>query len=136
MATTQDELFDDLKSFSKLWVAHGWSWDGRFECVASTFSHAHSEEARALVEGLFQDHWTHVTLNNASPVVSAVADATGGVRSDQMLYSAPPIDGLVVYGLWWPWGSGGTNISMRVGLTGRVSMAQTMRLRTTFRVAD
>lgn len=135
MATTEDGLFDELGSFAKLWVAHGWSWDGRFECVASTFSHAHSEEARGLVEDMFPEHWNHITLSDAPPTVSEVATNTGGVRSDQMLYSAPPISGLVVYGLWWPWGSGGTNISMRIGLAGRTSMAQMMRLRTTFRAA-
>lgn len=135
MATNQDELFEELGSFSKLWVAHGWSWDGRFECVASTFSHSHAEEAQGLVEDVFPQRWNHITLSDAPPLVSAVASATGGVRSDQMLYSAPPIEGLVVYGLWWPWGSGGTNISMRVGLTGRTSPAHMMRLQTAFRAA-
>lgn len=133
---TQDELFVELGRFSKEWVAHGWSWDGRFECVASTFSFAHVDEARGLVEALFPEHWTHLTVKTAPTVVGAVAEATGGVRSDQMLYSAPPIDELVVYGMWWPWGAGGTNISMRVGLTGYPSPGQMMQLRTAFGALD
>lgn len=133
---TQDELFVELSRFKKLWVSHGWSWDGRFECVASTFSYAHVEEARGLVEGLFPDHWTNLTVASAPPVVNEVATATGGVRSDQMLYSAPPVDDLVVYGMWWPWGDGGTNVSMRVGLTGHPSTEQMMRLRTAFNAHD
>lgn len=136
MATTQDELFAELGVFSKKWVAHGWSWDGRFECVASTFTYSLKDEAHGLVEGVFPERWTHLTIKDAPAVVSDVASATGGVRSDQLLYSAPPIHGLVVYGLWWPWGSGGTNISMRVGVTGRCSMAQTMQLRTAFGALD
>jgi hypothetical protein len=136
VATTQDDLFVELSRFSKLWVAHGWSWDGRLNCVASTFSHAHVDEAHGLVEGVFPERWTDTTVANAPSVVNAMATATGGVRSDQMLYSAPPIDGLVLYGLWWPWGAGGTSISMRIGLTGRSSDAHTMRLRTAFRALE
>ena len=136
MVTTQDELFVELGRFSKRWVAHGWSWDGRLDCVASTFSHAHLEEARSLVEDVFPERWTDSTLMDASSVVSAVASATGGVRSDQLLYSAPPLNGIVLYGLWWPWGAGGTSISMRIGLTGHPSPAQMMQLRTAFGATD
>ena len=134
--TTEDELFRDLSRFSQEWVAHGWSWDGRFECAASTFSYSLADEARGLVERLFPDRWTNVSLTQAPLIVQEVASATGGVRSDQMLYSAPPIDELVVYGLWWPWGAEGTNISMRVGLTGDPTPGQMMRLRTAFRAHD
>jgi len=65
-----------------------------------------------------------------------VAEATGGVRSDQLLYAAPEVDGLIAYGLWWPWGGEGTNISMRVGLTGHTSFEDVTKLRQAFNALD
>ena len=69
-------------------------------------------------------------------MVSDVAEMTGGVRSDQFLYSTEEIDGMVAYGLWWPWGGEGTNISFRIGVAGDTSFDDTMTIRKIFNAID
>jgi len=79
--------------------------------------------------------WSETTLRKAPPVIHEVADATGGVRADQLLLATSSISGVIAYGLWWPWGNG-VNISLRVGLAGSNTERDNVKLRTLFRVAD
>ena len=130
------KLFEDFRQFRNVWVAGGWSWDRRFECVASTFDQSRADEACRLVAGVLPERWTSATLKNAPRLIVEVADATGGVRSDQLLYATPEADGIIAYGLWWPWGGEGTNISMRVGLAGRASFDHMAKLREVFNAPD
>lgn len=132
----RQSLFEALRRFRDAWVSHGWSWDRRFECVASTFDVERSGEARAAAAELFISEWTHRTLQSSPPVVANVAEMTGGVRADQLLLSTDEMDGLIAYGLWWPWGAEGTNISMRVGLAGNVEYSDSVQLRTLFGTLD
>lgn len=137
MLTTEiSKLFDDLRRFQKVWVAGGWSWDRRFECVASTFDHSRADEAARLVARTLPNLWRTATLRNAPPLVLDIAEATGGLRPDQLLYAAPEVDGIIAYGLWWPWEGEGTNISMRVGLTGHTSFDDMAMLREVFNAPD
>jgi hypothetical protein len=136
LLTDRESLFEGLRRFHAAWVSHGWSWDRRFECVASTFDVTLSEEARRAFTGLLDRSWTKATLRRAPPLVQEVAEATGGVRSDQTLYASPEVDGIVAYGLWWPWGGEGSNISMRVGLTGQASFNDVLDLREIFGALD
>lgn len=116
-------------------MSRGWSWDRRFECVASTFSLADADQARRLVVEVLTDEWTSVSLSNAPPLIAEVAEATGGVRSDQLLFATPNAR-VIAYGLWWPWGGEGTNISMRVGLAGQISEDDMAKLREVFGALD
>ena len=43
---------------------------------------------------------------------------------------------MLAYGLWWPWGSEGTNISLRIGLTGRSNYDDTIMLQKVFGAND
>jgi hypothetical protein len=132
VATDLDSLFDRLGRFKRDWLSRGWSWDRRLDCVASTFDIMDIDAARQLVTDLFPEAWTPANLKRAPDLVTEVADATGGVRSDQVLYAMPEIRGVLPYGLWWPWGSEGSNISMRVGLAGPGARNEIIRLRRTF----
>lgn len=136
MANDRTELLASLGAFRTQWVSLGWSWDRRFECVASTFAYALADEARQAVSTAFPLVWKTATLKDAPALVTEIATATGGVRSDQVLYSTPEVDRIVAYGLWWPWGSGGTNISMRVGLTGPAAHSAMNELREVFGALD
>ena len=118
------------------WPSRGWSWDRRFECIASTIAIELREEAWTAATSMLPTVWTDRTLANAPVQVQEVARLTGGVRSDQYLLSADPVDGMLVYGLWWPWGGEGTNISMRIGLTGYASYDEHCALRDVFGVSE
>jgi hypothetical protein len=129
--SSSNELFDQLSRFRRLWPGRGWSWDGRFSCVASSFALDLEQDARSAVGQAFTAQYTQRTVVNAPPHVYDVAEATGGLRSDQLLVATPESSGLVAYGLWWPWGDDVT-ISFRVGLAGPMAYRHEESLRELF----
>jgi hypothetical protein len=131
-----EALFARLTRFRGVWVSRGWSWDKRLDCVSSTFDVTITDEARRAVVDHFTEEWTSSSLRSAPPLVAEIAEATGGVRNGQALFTLPEVSGVMAYGLWWPWGGEGTNISMRVGLAGRTSHDRVWRLRTVFGATD
>ncbi len=131
LASELELLFERLREFRSTWVSRGWSWDRRFTCVASTLGSGEAERAQQLVFDLLTQKWTSTTLRNAPGLITDVAEATGGVRSDQLLFATPAAS-VMAYGLWWPWGGGAQSISMRLGLVGRVSEADMENLRQVF----
>lgn len=115
MAHPQQAIFDAFARLRTSWPRRGWSWDKRFNCVASSFDVESAPKARELVQEAFPRVWTDRTLATAPPQIRALSERTGGVRSDQILFSADPVLSVIPYGLWWPWGDAKT-ISLRIGL--------------------
>jgi hypothetical protein len=136
MHRNREIVFDSLRRLQRAWVSRGWSWDRRLDCAASTFDKTHAQEAATAIRASFPHQWTSATLRGAPEVIADVAEATGGVRSDQYLYTMDIVDGVLAYGLWWPWGGEGTNISLRVGLGGRASFDEQLELRKIFGALD
>jgi hypothetical protein len=124
-------LFETLGQLRKSWIEGGWSWDDRFNCVATSFRSERARDAREIVRRFLPHEWTSTTVSGASAAVRDVADSTGGVRSNQRLYTGDAATDVLAYALWWPWGDGAT-ISVRVGLAGGGLEADRVRLRQTF----
>jgi hypothetical protein len=118
MPNPLDPLFQTLKDFRAEWPKRGWSWDGRFGCVSSTFDLDVADRAKELVTRAFPTLWTDRTLPEAPKALRDVCERTGGVRSGQLVYAGAPLLSVQPYALWWPWGDGRT-ISLRVGLEAR-----------------
>ncbi len=76
-------------------------------------------EARAVVLRFLPNEWGSKTIVNGPPALKEVAEATGGVRTDQKVFTGDTSGRLLGYGLWWPWGDEIT-ISLRIGLGGYV----------------
>ncbi len=110
-------LFDRLSRFRQGWPKRGWSWDTRLSCVASSFGVDIADEAKGALDVAFVHSWTHRTLARAPSVLQQIAERTGGIRSDQILFSTEPVAGVIAFGLWWPWGDD-TTISYRIGIAG------------------
>jgi hypothetical protein len=108
-------LFDALGRLKQTWPARGWSWDGRFVCLASTFTVPYEAQARKAAHEGLPHEYTSTTLGTATHELRDLAARTGGLRSGQLLLVGGPTGGITSFGLWWPWGDGET-ISMRVGL--------------------
>ena len=108
-------LFDALARLKQEWPARGWSWDGRFIALASTFTVPYEAQARKAAAGALPHEYTSATINSAPHELRELATRTGGLRAGQLLLSGGPVGGLTAFGLWWPWGDGET-ISMRAGL--------------------
>jgi hypothetical protein len=109
-------LFDSLGHFRLAWPKRGWSWDTRVSCVASSFGADTADEARTALKLAFPHSWTHRTTARAPAVLQQIAERTGGIRADQVLYATEACAGVIAFGLWWPWGDD-TTISYRVGLS-------------------
>ncbi|HYO92978.1 MAG TPA: hypothetical protein VER33_00635 [Polyangiaceae bacterium] len=124
-------LFELLGQLRKSWIKGGWSWDNRFNCLASSFNVEQDGEARAVVLRYLPHEYTGKTLTGAPPQVKEIAETTGGLRVDQRLYSSDLGGRLIAFGLWWPWGDE-TTISLRIGLGGYVAEADLLRLRQAF----
>ncbi len=137
MGTSQDgdRLFGSLGSFRKAWPKRGWTWDSRLSCVASSFGVDLVSEARAAIALAFPREWSQRNLGRASQELQELATASGGIRPDQLIFSADAQGGLTAYALWWPWGDEVT-ISLRVGLLGATAVRAEYRLRDTFNALE
>jgi hypothetical protein len=134
-----DELSADLvEAFRKLkaaWPTRGWSWDGRFFCLASSFDSEFAANARTAAQLALPHEWVSSSLAKAPSVLRDLAEQTGGLRPGQSLFASGPIGRSHAYGLWWPWRDS-TSISLRIGLAGPdFSERHNARLRDIFGVS-
>ncbi len=84
-------------------------------CVTSSFTTEQEPAARKASQIALQNEWTSATIVRAPQALRDTAERAGGIRQGQIALSTGPINGLLVFGLWWPWGDGVT-VSLRVGL--------------------
>lgn len=124
-------IFETLSALRKEWVMTGWSWDARNSCVCSSFGADQEERALAAIQLAFPLEYDAGTLKTAEPEVQDLADRTGGLRSDQLLFAKKPVSYTFAYGLWWPWGDDLT-ISFRIGLAGHYAADELSTLQAEF----
>lgn len=108
-------MFESLGRMKAAWPTRGWSWDPRLLCCTSSFTTEQEPNAKKAVALALQNEWTPSTIARAPAPLRDVVERCGGVRSGQLVLSTGPVNGLLTYGLWWPWGDGET-VSLRVGL--------------------
>lgn len=117
MASPLQPVLDAFVRFRATWPRRGWSFDNRFQSVASTIDADFAPQARQLIAPLLPHAFSERTLATGSVLVKQVAARTGGLRSAQMIFAADPVGYVMPYGLWWPWEEAQT-ISIRLGLEG------------------
>jgi hypothetical protein len=126
-------LLGALTTVRASWPSHGWSWDGRFSCVTSSFNVEFEEKALAAAAIALTSRWTPASLDEAPLAVREIATSTGGLRAGQMIFASAEA-AVFAYGLWWPWGDGAT-MSFRIGLGGQASTPDALQsLRNVFDV--
>ena len=109
-------LLDALAQLKAGWPGVGWTWDGRFRCVSSSFDKKVAPRVLEVTAAMLGAQWTATNIGGAPADVRAQADRCGGVRAGQMLLAGDDVvAGMRLYALWWPWGDGAT-ISLRVGV--------------------
>jgi hypothetical protein len=108
-------IFDSLGRMKIAWPTRGWSWDPRLFCVTSSFTTEQEPQARTATQMALQNEWSAQTISRAPASLRDVVERAGGVRQGQLVLSTGPVSGLLLYGLWWPWGDAET-VSLRVGL--------------------
>jgi hypothetical protein len=110
-------LEDSLRKLRAAWPTRGWSWDGRFDCLASSFHAELAQRARDAAQLALPHQWGHGNLSSAPAVLRDLASRSGGLRAGQALFASAPIGRGHAYGLWWPWVDN-VSISLRIGLAG------------------
>jgi hypothetical protein len=119
-------LFAAMKQLRASWPSRGWSWDGRLNCVSSSFAVELEARARAAAAMALKEEWTPASIGRALPAVREVADRAGGLRSGQLMLTSGAVAASFGYGLWWPWGDGMTT-SLRIGLSGPYASSDAMQ---------
>jgi hypothetical protein len=128
-------MLDKMRKLRETWPSRGWSWDGRLNCIASSFSMEFESKARTSVHVALPVEYTSTTIGQASQRLRDLAERTGGLRTGQFLLVGEPAGSAVPFGLWWPWGDGET-ISLRIGLADLDAMREPFpRLRDVFGVS-
>jgi hypothetical protein len=108
-------LLERLTLLRDSWPNPPWSWDGRFNTIAASFSAEQEPQARASAMNAFPRGWTVKSLEKAPPDMQAIADRTGGLRAGQRLLAGDEMSAPKLFGLWWPWG-GGDTVTLRIGV--------------------
>jgi hypothetical protein len=126
-----DQMFARLEQLRRLWPKKGWSWDYRFNCVASSFHVDLTQECEDALAQIFPDVFDQRTIGKAPEYLQDLSEEIGGVRSDQRVYTMPSTARLIPYAMWWPWGDEIT-ISLRVGLAGYVGESDQQRMQVEF----
>lgn len=108
-------MFESLGRMKASWPTRGWSWDPRLLCCTSSFTTEQEPAARTATALALPTEYTSATVIRAPQQLRDVTERAGGVRAGQLVLSNGPLNGLLIYGLWWPWGDGET-VSLRVGL--------------------
>jgi len=108
------QVIDVLTLLKRGWPSPEWTWDERFTMLASSFAKPKEMEARASAAHALPYAWDSKSISTAPAGLQTIAERTGGLRKGQMLM-AGKASGIVLIGLWWPWGNG-ENITLRIGL--------------------
>ncbi|MEO6952826.1 MAG: hypothetical protein ABI321_13555 [Polyangia bacterium] len=125
--TTEDAALSALRTE---WPTKEWGWDDRMAVVSSAVSGPHITVARAVVEKAMPQSFDATSIETAPETLRALIAGTGGLRGNQLAFVTGD-----AYGLWWPWGGGGT-VSLRIGLVGASKdEALATRLRDLFAVS-
>lgn len=112
-----------------------WDWDRRFDTAVGRVSAPEHLAVLALLDSCFAHRWDHQDLREAPDMAREIADAWGGLRPGQRLYTLDPVAQPLLFAAWWPWGSGKT-FSVRIGCVmpagGETKEAMAKRIRSLF----
>ncbi len=111
MGTTEvGALGAALVQLKAAWPNGEWSWDDRMSMVSATVAGEQIEAGRAAAARAMPRCFDGATLESAPAMLVALVARYGGLRGGQCAFSDD-----TVFGLWWPWGGGGT-VSLRIGV--------------------
>jgi|SRR3989339_1980458 len=91
-----------------------WKWDDRFKLALAEFRHEYVEKVLAIISKEFETKWDSKTIGSAPKEVKDIANVLGGVRNDQVLFTAHLKSKVVLFCTWWPWNNK-KNVSIRIG---------------------
>lgn len=114
---------DDLAVFQKICRkicinipgSYTWNWDAQRQMAVVVLEESDAELVFFPLFKEFSHHWNFSSATASSESITEYINSEYGVLPGQVFFTSNPLQNLVLFVAWWPWGNEG-NVSMRVGL--------------------
>jgi hypothetical protein len=108
-------ILDALTQLRSAWPARDWTWDHRFKCVTSSIGTDATVTAKSVLVAAVPSEWDAASFASAPEEVRGLSERCGELRPGQALLTASPVEGMILFAMWWPWGDG-SKVSIRLGI--------------------
>jgi hypothetical protein len=92
-----------------------WRWDKEFNLALTVIDRQDEIMVELPLTLEFSNKWDFSTINDAAAPIRDFFQAGFGIVPGQKVFTMEPINGVVLYVAWWPWGDD-ERISLRLGL--------------------
>ncbi len=91
-----------------------WEWDEKRGTALIVLENPDAELVYFPLLREFRDRW-NFTTGQPDTAAARLLDSEYGLLPGQTFFASPPVENLVLFVAWWPWGRPQT-VSMRVGI--------------------
>lgn len=95
--------------------SYAWQWDHKRDMAVIILDSHDAEMAFFPLFKEFSHHWNFSSSPTETPNISEWVNASYGLMPGQVFFTSHPLNDLVLFVAWWPWGRD-KKVSMRVGL--------------------
>ena len=92
-----------------------WRWDKEFNLALTVIDRQDEIMIELPLTLEFAHKWDFATINDAEAPICEFFQSGFGVVPGQKVFTTDPVDGIVLFAAWWPWGDD-ERISLRLGL--------------------
>lgn len=92
-----------------------WQWDLAFNLALAVIEKKDQIMVELPLTLEFSQQWDFTTIAEADAPIRDFFQAGFGIVPGQKVFVMQPVDGIVLYAVWWPWGDD-ERISLRLGL--------------------
>lgn len=92
-----------------------WRWDKEFNLALTVIDRKDEILVELPLTLEFSHKWDFSTIDDAEAPLREYFQTGFGVVPGQKLFTMDPVQGVVLYAAWWPWGDD-ARISLRMGL--------------------
>lgn len=92
-----------------------WQWDKEFNLALSVIDRQNEIMVELPLTLEFAHKWDFATIDDADHPTRDFFQSGLGVVPGQKVFTTDPVNGVVLFATWWPWGDD-ERISLRLGL--------------------
>lgn len=92
-----------------------WQWDKALNLALAVIEKKDEIMVELPLTLEFSHKWDFTTIVEADAPIRDFFQAGFGIVPGQKVFAMEPVDGMVLYAVWWPWGDD-ERISLRLGL--------------------
>ena len=92
-----------------------WQWDKEFNLALSVIDRRDEIMVELPLTLEFAHKWDFSTIDDADAAIRDFFQSGLGVVPGQKVFAMDPLNGVVLFATWWPWGDD-ERISLRMGL--------------------